>query len=323
MAKTKFGFFEGRVVPIEEAKISIMAHALNYGTGVFAGIRAYWNEDEEQLFVLHIRKHYERFQRSCKIMLIDLPYSVDDYVEITLDLLRREGFREDTYIRPLAYKSSELVGVRLHDLEAEFALFTTPFGSYIANEEGARAGVSSWHRLDDNAIPARGKITGAYANSALIKTEAMLNGFDEAIVATQDGHISEGSAENLFLVRDGVLITPPISDDILEGITRSSMIQLAKDELGIETEVRHIDRSELYIAEEAFYCGTGVQVVAITEIDHRPVGDGVMGPIVSRLRELYFSIARGKVPRYRGWLTPVYQTESAAMKEEPATLAAS
>ncbi|MFQ5944995.1 MAG: branched-chain amino acid transaminase [Anaerolineae bacterium] len=322
MAKTKFAFFKGKVVPIEEAKVSIMAHAVNYGTGVFAGIRAYWNEEEEQLFVLHIRKHYERFQRSCKIMLMDLPYSIDDYVQITRDLLRREGFRQDTYIRPLAYKSSELVGVRLHDLDADFSLFTTPLGSYIANEEDAKAGVSSWHRLDDNAIPARAKITGGYANSALIKTEAMLNGYDEAIVTTRDGHISEGSAENLFLIRDGVLVTPPISDDILEGITRDSMIQLASEELGIETEARHIDRSELYLAEEAFFCGTGVQVVAITEIDHRPVGDGVMGPVVGRLRELYFNIARGKIPRYRHWLTPVYQTESAAMEEKAPTLAA-
>ena len=302
----KYAFFEGKFVPIEEAKVSIMTHAFNYGTGCFEGIRAYWNEEEEQLFLFRLREHYERLHRSCRIMRIELPYSVERLGEITVELLRREGYREDTYIRPLAYKATEVVGVRLHDLEDAFALFAVPFGKYIEKEEGAKVCVSSWRRISDNAIPARAKITGAYVNSALSKTEAMLNGFDEAIVLNQDGHVSEGSAENLFIVRGGKLITPPVTANILEGITRATVIQIARDELGIETVERPIDRTELYIAEEAFFCGTGVQIAAIAEIDHRPVGAGKIGPVVSKLRDLYFDIVRGKVEKYRHWCTPVY-----------------
>jgi len=303
---TKYAFFEGRIVPIDEAKVSIMTHAFNYGTGCFEGIRAYWNQAEEQLYVFKLREHYDRFLRSCHILFISLPYGVDELCSATLELLRKEGFREDTYIRPLAYKADTGIGVRLHDLEDQFALFATPFGKYIEKEEGAKVGVSSWRRISDNAVPARAKITGAYINSALIKTDAVMNGFDEAIVLTQAGHVSEGSAENLFIVRDGKLITSPVTEDILEGITRSTLIELAGKELAIETIERPIDRTELYVAEEAFFCGTGVQIVAITEIDHRPVETGKIGPIVTQLRDLYFSIARGEREDYMEWVTPVY-----------------
>ncbi len=303
---TKYAFFEGRIVPIDEAKVSIMTHAFNYGTGCFEGIRAYWNDTEEQLYAFKLREHYERFLRSCHIILISLPYSVDELCNITIELLQKEGFCEDTYVRPLAYKADTGIGVRLHDLDDQFALFATPFGKYLEKEEGAKVGVSSWRRINDNAVPARAKITGAYINSALIKTDAVMNGFDEAIVLTQQGHVSEGSAENLFIVRDSKLITSPVTEDILEGITRSTLIELAAKELGIETVERPIDRTELYVAEEAFFCGTGVQIAAITEIDHRPVGTGKIGPIVKQLRDLYFSVARGERKDYLDWISPVY-----------------
>jgi len=293
-------------VPIERAKVSITTHALNYGTGCFEGIRAYWNDKEEELYVLKMREHYQRLHRSCHIVTISLPYDVDTLGDITLELLRKEGFREDTYIRPLAYKSTEGVGVRLHDLEDGFAIFATPFGKYIEREEGAKVGVSSWRRVSDNAIPPRAKITGAYINSALIKTDIVMKGFDEAIVLAEDGHVSEGSAENLFIVRGGKLITSPITEDILEGITRAALMELAQNELGIEVVERRIDRSELYVVEEAFFCGTGVQIVAIASIDHRTVGTGEIGPIVRQLRDLYFEIARGKNKKYASWVTPVY-----------------
>ena len=303
---TKHAFFGGEFVPIEKAKVSIMTHAFNYGTGCFEGIRGYWNEEEEQLFVFRLREHYERFHRSCRILLIELPYSVEQLGEITLEILRKEDARTDTYIRPLAYKATEGIGVRLHDLDDEFTLFTVPFGKYIEKEEGANVCVSSWRRINDNAVPARAKITGSYINSAFSKTEAMLNGFDEAIVLTSDDHVSEGSAENLFIVRDGVLITAPVTEDILVGITRATIMQIAREKLGLETVERKIDRTELYVADEAFFCGTGVQVVAITTIDHRPVGAGKLGPIVKSIRDLYFDIVRGKVEEYRHWCTPVY-----------------
>ena len=302
----KYAFFEGKFVPIEEAKVSIMTHAFNYGTGCFEGIRAYWNEEEEQLFLFRMREHYERLHRSCRIMRIELPYSAERLGEITVELLRKEGYREDTYIRPLAYKATEAIGVRLHDLEDAFAIFAVPFGKYIEKEEGCKACVSSWRRMDDNIAPPRGKITGIYVNSALAKTEAVLNGYDEAILLNQDGHVSEGSGENLCIVRDGRLISPPVTANILEGITLAILMQLARDELGIEVVERPIDRSELYVAEEAFFCGTGVQIVAIAEIDHRPVGTGRIGPVVSKLRDLYFDIVKGRVEKYRHWCTPVY-----------------
>ncbi len=302
----KYAFFGGHIVPIEQAKVSIMTHAFNYGTGCFEGIRAYWNEAEEQLYLFRMKEHYERMHRSARILHMGTPYSVEEMGEITVELVRKEGYRQDTYIRPLAYKADELVGVRLHDLHDGFAIFAVPFGRYIENEEGARVCISSWRRIDDNAVPARAKITGAYINSALAKTEAVLSGFDEALVLTQTGHISEGSAENFFMVREGLLITPPVTSNILEGITRATIMELACEELGMETVERSIDRSEIYIAEEAFFCGTGVQIAAIVEVEHRPVGDGRIGQVVKRLRELYFSVVRGDVARYRHWCTPVY-----------------
>ena len=302
----KYAFFEGKVVPIDKAKISIMTHAFNYGTGAFEGIRAYWNKDKQQMFAFRLAEHYERLERSCRILKIDLPYSSRELCDITCDLLRLEGYKEDAYVRPIAYKASEGIGVRLHGLEAGFAIFAVAFGKYIDKEEGARASVSSWRRVDDNAAPARAKITGIYVNSALSKTEAVERGFDEAIVLTQDGHVSEGSAENIFLVRNGNLITPSPTENILEGITRDTIIEIAKREFGIDTVERAIDRSELYVADEVFFCGTGCQVAAVIEVDGRPVGRGKIGPLTEKIRNLYFKIARGDAPKYKSWCTPIY-----------------
>jgi branched-chain amino acid aminotransferase len=306
----KYAFFRGKFVDIDQAQVSVMTHGLNYGTGCFEGIRAYWNEDEEELYVFRLGEHYERMHRSARILRINLPYTVAELNEITIELLRREDYRHDAYIRPLAFKGDEIIGVRLHDLTDEFAVFAVPFGRYIEKEEGAHVCISSWRRVDDNAVPARAKITGAYINSALAKTDAILNGYDEALVLTQGGHISEGSAENFFMVRNGALITPPVSSDILEGITRDTVIELAREELGLPTIERAIDRSEIYTCEEAFLCGTGVQVAAITQIEHRPVGEGLIGPVVTRLRETYFDVVRGNNPKYRHWCTPVYGSQA-------------
>jgi branched-chain amino acid aminotransferase len=301
-------FFEGRFVPIAEAKVSVMAHGLNYGTGCFEGIRAYWQPDEEQLFVFRLAEHFERFLRSCRILRIQLAYGVDELNGLTLELLRREGYREDAYIRPLAYKADEIIGVRLHDLHDGFAMFAVPFGRYIEKEEGAHVCISGWRRVDDNAVPARAKITGAYVNSAFAKTDAVLDGYDEALVLTQNGHLSEGSAENFFMVRNGEIITPPVTSNILEGITRDTVMELAREEMGLSIVERIIDRSEIYVCDEAFLTGTGVQIAAITQVEHRAIGDGLIGPVVSRLRELYFDVVRGKNPKYRHWCAPVYAT---------------
>lgn len=304
-----YAFFNGKIVPIEEAKVSVMTHALNYGTGAFGGVRAYWNEADQDLYIFRPLDHFRRLLNSSRLLLMNLPYTPESMLEILLELLRKENYHEDTYIRPLVYKSSLGIGVRLHDLEDSFTMFALPFGSYIEDEEGARVTFSSWRRVDDNAIPARGKITGAYANSAFIKTDASLSGFDEALVLNQDGHISEGSAENFFMIRDGVAVTPPTYANILEGITRRTIVELLKNELNIPVEFREVDRTEVFVADEAFFCGTGVQLVAITEVDHRPVGTGKMGPVVRQLRQLYFDTVRGKIARYCDWNVPVYRTK--------------
>ena len=300
-----WAYLGGKFVPIRDAKISVMTHAFNYGTGVFEGIRAYWNAEEEQLYGLHFREHYKRLLRSCRIMRLTIPHSAEDLVDITIELLRKCGYREDCYIRPIAYKSSELIGVRLHNLEDSFTVFAVPFGNYVAIEGGISVQVSSWRRVDDNAIPARAKITGSYVNAALAKTEAEESGFDEAIVLTDDGHVSEGSSANLMLVRDGKIITPAATDNILEGIVRSNVMRIAADEK-IPVEVRRVDRTELYQMDEAFLCGTGVQISPITSIDHRPIGDGQVGPIARRISRIYFEAVRGKNAKYRDWLVPIY-----------------
>jgi len=306
-----YAYFQGKIVPIEEAKVSVMTHALHYGTGAFGGMRAYWNDDVEELYIFRPLDHFKRVLNSGKILLMDLPYTPQSMLEILIELLHKENYRgEDIYIRPYIYKSTPRIGVRLHDLDCDFTMFALPFGSYIPNEEGSRVTFSAWRRVDDNVIPARGKISGAYANSALIKTDAALSGFDEALVLDQSGHVSEGSAENFFMVRDGVVYTPPVSANILEGITRRSIIQLICDELGLRVVEREIDRTEVFVADEAFFCGTGVQIVAITEVDHRAVGDGKMGPVVQQLRKLYFDVVRGKIAKYHDWNVPVYGTKA-------------
>jgi branched-chain amino acid aminotransferase len=285
-----------------------MTHAFLYGTGVFEGIRAYWNPDEKQLYALRIKEHIVRLRNSCKIMLMAEVPSVDEFTEIVEQVLRRNEFHEDAYCRPSVYKSTEAIGVKLHGLTHDFYVLAIPMGDYIDTEKGIPTGTVSWRRSSDTAIPSRSKITGSYVNPAFSKSEAMLNGFDEAIVLTQDGHVSEGSAENLFMVRDGVLITPSVSDDILEGITRAGMFEIA-EYLDIPIKERQIDRSELYIADEVFLCGTGAQVSPVASVDHRAVGDGRPGPISSRISKTYFDAVRGRLPAFRHWVTPIYASE--------------
>ena len=324
MALPRYAFFQGRVVPYSEAHVGVLTHGLNYGTGVFSGIRGYWNDDEKQLFVFRPEDHYTRFLESARMLGMTLPLDARGLTGAMMDLVRQEGFREDCYVRSLAFYADETVGVRLHDLTPETAIVALPYGRYIDKEEGAHATISSWRRVDDNAIPARGKIVGSYVNSALAKTEAMRSGFDEAIVLNGDGHVAEGSAANFLLVRNGVVLTPPITDNILEGITRRTVIDLLRDELGIPVVERSIDRSEIYVADEAMFVGTGVQIVAITRVDHRPVGSGRIGPIAAALRKLYFDVVRGRRPEYRHWCAPVYTNaeETAGRNREEAQRAA-
>jgi branched-chain amino acid aminotransferase len=299
-------FLDGEIVRYHEAYLPPMTHALHYGTGCFEGIRAYWNPSQKQLYVLHAQAHYARLRKSAAILRLDIPYSNEQLIAWTLDILRRNDARTDTYIRPLVFISAEEIGVKLHGLQRSCLIYTAPLGAYIDTEAGIRCMTSSWRRISDQSIPARAKISGSYINSALAKSEALENGYDEAIMLAHDGHVSEGSAENLFMVRDGVFITPPVTEDILEGITRDSLIGLIRDDLGMEVLERSIDRTELYTCDELFLCGTGAQVSPVTELDHRAIGNGRVGPLSRRLQELYFRAVRGDEPRYRDWLMPVY-----------------
>ena len=297
-------YFEGAFVPMKDAKVSIMTHAFMYGTATFEGIRAYWNEEQGRLYGLKLREHVERIRQSCRILLMDDIPSVDELTGLIIDTVRRNGFREDCYIRPSFYKSTRAIGVRLHDLDHELYIIALPFGNYIDTEKGVRLMTSSWRRNADDALPARGKIVGGYVNMAFQKSEAELNGFDEAVVLTAGGHVNESSAANIYIIRDGVAITPPVNDDLLEGVTRKALMELLANE-GIPVQERSINRSELYVADEIFVCGTGVQISPVIEVDHRKVGSGTIGPISSLIRERYFDAVRGRLPEYSHWLTPI------------------
>jgi branched-chain amino acid aminotransferase len=299
-------FLDGEFRRYNDARIGVMTHALHYGTGVFEGIRAYWNPPKNQLFLLHAPEHYNRLRRSGNIMKMTLPHSTEDLVNLTVELLRRNEYKADTYVRPLLYKSSEVIGVRLAGIAESFLIYTAPMGNYVDVDAGIRCMVSSWRRVSDQSLPARGKITGAYANSALAKAEAEENGFDEAIVMTVDGHVSEGSAENIFMYKDGVFVTPPVTDDILEGVTRRLMMGLIEKELGKKVVERSIDRTELYTCDELFMCGTGAQVSPVVEVDRRPVGDGRIGELTGELQGIYFGAVRGDNPKYSDWCLAVY-----------------
>ena len=303
---TPYAYFKKQIVPLEDAKIGVMTHAFNYGTAVFEGIRGNWNKEEGQIYVFRLKEHYDRLRKSCRIKQIDFPYDNEELYSITTQLVEMSGYREDVYIRPLAYKSSEVLGVRLHDLDDDLLIFVAPFGPYLDIEKGARCQTSSWRRVADTGIPARAKITGIYANSALAKTEAQLNGFDEAIMLDERGHISEGSGENIFVVMDDRVITPPPSSDILVGITRDTVMTLVREELGLDVVERDIDRTELYIADECFMTGTAAHVTPVVELDRRKIGDGKMGPVTARLVELYFDIITGRHAKYAHWCTPCF-----------------
>ena len=306
--KSAIAYFEGEFRPLADAKVNVMTHAFLYGTATFEGIRAYWNADQGELYALKLNEHLERLRASSKILMMNPLPEVAELRTIIIELLQQNGFKEDVYIRPSVYKSTEAIGVRLHELTNNFYVIAIPFGNYIDIDSGIRCATVATRRTSDLAIPARAKVVGNYVNSAFSKTEAMLNGHDEAIVLTESGKVSEGSAENLFLLRGDTLITPGLNDDILEGITRAAVVEIAR-EMGLKVSERSIDRSELYIGDELFLCGTGAQISPVIEVDHRAIGSGEIGPITKRIQERYFAAVQGRVPEYSHWLTPIYGTK--------------
>jgi len=304
--ETGWAYQDGVFKRLADAHVSLATHALNYGTGVFEGIRAYWNAAQEQLYVFRLREHFERMRGNCRLLRLELPGDDAMLADVTLELLRRNEFRTDVYVRPLAYKAARSIKVALHDLRAGFGMFAFPIGAYLPTS-GLAARTATWRRTADDAIPARGKLTGAYINTALAVDEAHDADADESIFLTRDGHVSEGGSANLFMVRDGELITPSVSDDILEGITRDTVTTIAREELGLTVRERAIDRTELFIADEVFFCGTGAQVAPCVKVDGRVVGNGAIGPVARRIGDVYYAIARGDDPRHAEWRTAVYR----------------
>ena len=299
-------YFNGRITPLSEANVSVTTHGLHYGTGCFEGIRAYWNEDHQQLYLLKLREHFERFARSRRMLRMGPGESVDELCDATVELLRQQGTRSDAYIRPVAFKSSRTIKLTLSALDDSIYIYAFPMGNYVDISAGLSVGVSSWRRVSGNAVPVRAKTTGAYINSCLAVDEAAANGFDEAIFLTQSGTVSEGSSCNIFVVKQGRISTTRAADDILEGITRDAVMGMLARDMGFSTEIRAIDRTELYDADEIFFTGTGVQVSPVTQVDRRAVGDGQPGPITMELQRRYLQAVRGEDPAYADWLTPVY-----------------
>ncbi len=301
-----YAYFHDEFVPLAEANIGIMTHSLHYGTALFEGIRGNWNPEQGQLYLFRLKEHYQRLLDGCRLLQTELPYTVDELCRITTEVAEMSGFREDIYVRPLAYKGSQQLGLRLHGLDGELLMFAIPWGPYL-DMDSARCLVSSWRRPADDVIPPNAKIAGLYVNNSLAKSEAVDKGYDEAIMLSPDGHISEGTGENIFLVIDGKLVTPARDSSILLGITRNTVIELAKKELGVDTEERLVDREELYAAQECFFSGTAVHITPIAEVDDRPIADGRVGEITRKLQKLYFDVIRGNNPKYIGWCTPVYE----------------
>ena len=302
---TEYCYLRGEYVDMEKASLPVRTHAFLYGTSVFEGIRAYYNEKDDDLYIFRMKEHYERILRSAKVMHMEDKYSIEEMMDITKKLLKMNNYKQDAYIRPTIYKYKQTVGPGLYNNPDDLLIFTTPLGEYIDISKGLKVCVSNWRRNDDNAIPPRAKVSGGYANAALIVTDARLAGFDDAIVLSHDGTVTEGSAMNLFLLQNGKLITTKTTDNILVGVTRNTVIEIARNELNLEVVERDIDRTELYISDGAFYCGTGAQISPIVSIDNRKLGDGNVHPIILQLQKLYFDIVKGNVPKYKHWCVSV------------------
>jgi branched-chain amino acid aminotransferase len=300
-----YSYFQGKIIPAEEAKISVQTHAFQYGTSVFGGIRGYWDPKSDNLHVFRIKDHFHRLIQSTRIMQLKFNKTSDELCEITIELLRKCNYKQNVYLRPIIYTSSLQLSPRFHDVSTDIAIYVLKLEDYLDTKNGLKTIVSSWRRIEDSVIPTRSKVSGGYVNSALAKSEAVQHGFDEAIFLDSRGFVSEGSAENIFIIKNGIISTPSIASSILEGITRNTVMMLAEKN-GIKVIERDISRSELYTADEVFFSGTGAQIAWISEIDRRIIGDGKMGRITSTLQEQFFKLVKNEIPEYSHLLTKVY-----------------
>lgn len=302
MEQKQYVYYQGEIVEEKEVSISIRSKAFNYGLACFEGIRAYWDAEEEKLYGFAMRLHYERLLQSAKCLLMSIPYSVDDLVEATVELLKANGCKGNTYIRPVIYKGEETLKPTLLSDDDRIVIYTQPLNKY-AGTDTMHVAVTSWRRVSDASLPPRTKTISAYLNSALASAEVEMNGYDEAIFLTDKGFVCEGPGENIFIVKGKQLITPPPSDDILVGITRNLVMQIGKEDMGLEVVERSISRTELYNSDEVFFSGTAMEVTSVVEVDHRIVNDGKVGPICEELKNRFFAIGRNKDPKYADYCT--------------------
>jgi len=303
---TKQIWMDGKFVDWQDATVHVLSHTLHYGTGAFEGIRAYKTGNGAAIF--RLKDHMERLLRSCRILMIEVPYSLGELCDVAKELVRVNELYDGCYLRPLVYLGYGELGVNPIGAPINTAIAAWPWGPYLGNdaaENGARMKIASWARHHPNSMPTGAKSIGGYANSALAKVEAVMAGYDEAIMLGPDGRVSEGTGENLFLVRDGRLVTPPPSEaGALRGITQASVVKIARD-LGYEVDYEMLRRDDIYLADEAFLTGTAVEVVPLASVDDRPVGDGKPGPITGAIKTTYHQTVRGERPQYEDWLTRV------------------
>jgi branched-chain amino acid aminotransferase len=298
-------YLDGRFVDDDDATVNVRSRGLNYGLGCFGGIRGYLADDGHQVFVFRLDDHVRRLNASAKLILLRLPVSEPEAKELIIETLRRNNVHHPVYVRPMVFSNSVQLAPVLREEDSSFTIYTMPLKRYI-DKESISVCVSSWRRVSDNAIPARAKPTGIYLNSALARREAFDNGFDEALFLTERGYVSEGSAEHIFIVREGVLYSPPSTEDNLDGITRRTLITLATEDLGLKFVERPISRSELYVSDEILLCGTGAEVMPVNAVDRRKIGEGNVGPLTRQLKAHFNDVVHGRVPHRMNWLTPLW-----------------
>jgi branched-chain amino acid aminotransferase len=305
--KADYIWMNGEIVPWDEAKIHVATDAVLRGENVFEGIRAYWNEDEQELYIFRNDEHLRRLRQSAKVMRMRIPYSDEELTRASIELLRRNNFANTVHFRPVVYLAGDWANYDPDTYEVGVFIMAANSPHDPSIFSGIKSCISTWRRSSDLASPSRIKAGPNYHNSRLATVEAKLNGFGTPLMLNERGKVAESPGSCFFMVRDGVPITPPVTADILESITRSTLIQLFADELGTPVHEREIDRSEVYVADEAFFCGSGHEIEPIISVDHYPLGDGAVGPLTRRIQSLYFEVVQGRAPRYRHWLTPVYR----------------
>jgi branched-chain amino acid aminotransferase len=306
--REEIAFLRNQFMPLKDANVNIMTNGFLFGTGVYESLRGYYNEEKNQVYIFRLEDHYKRMKNNCKILNINNFYTVDQLTELTIELINKNQFYHDCYIRSVGYKSGLQFGLKLLDMN-DLAMFAVLQKSYHEKENSITACISSWRRIENNAIPPMGKINGAYVNSALAFTQAVSDGYDDAIFLNENGNVSEGTGMNLFIIRGNHLITPPSSDNILEGITRDTLLEILPNDLNFEVLQRSINRSELYFADEIFFCGTGVEITSVRSVDNRIIGDGENYPITNKIKNYYFDLVRGRIKKRENWLTKVYKKE--------------